>query len=408
MNRITQCMHGRGTVSGMMRHRRKPQTDVPSTYLAFMEMFRPVVFWNVTDRCNLSCTHCYSKSGPGCTIEGELTTAEALKVIDDLAEMAVPLILFTGGEPLLREDIWDLARHAGNRGLKMALSTNGTLITPHIARRIKESGIEYAGISLDGAKAWTHDRFRNFPGAFEQTIKAFAACREAGLRCGVRVTLTKENCHELEALVDLSISLGASRFCLYWLVPTGRGSDSYARLQLDQDEVTGALDLLYRKAKETDPAAMEFLTVDAPQDAIHLLASMEKDGSEDLADARGLLGSLKGGCSAGTRVANIDTRGNVYPCQFARSPEFLAGNIRDQPFSRIWSDGENPVLSRFREKDARFTGRCGICRYRDLCGGGCRVRAHAVEGDFMAEDPFCYVTEMNPAIRKQVNPPNQS
>ena len=142
MNRITQCMHGRGTVSGVMRHRHKPQSDVPSNYLAFSGMYRPVVFWNLTDRCNLSCTHCYSKSGPGRSTEGELTTTEALGVIDDLADMGVPLILFTGGEPLLREDIWDLARHAGNRGLKMALSTNGTLITPEIARRIKDSGIE--------------------------------------------------------------------------------------------------------------------------------------------------------------------------------------------------------------------------------------------------------------------------
>nr|WP_320160363.1 radical SAM protein [uncultured Methanoregula sp.] len=393
MNRITQCMHGRGTVSGVMRHRHKPPADVPSTYLAFSGMYRPVVFWNLTNRCNLSCTHCYSKSGPGCTMEGELTTAEALCVIDDLADMGVPLILFTGGEPLMREDLRNLAQHARDRGLRMALSTNGTLLTPGIAREIRECGIEYAGISLDGATAETHDRFRNSPGAFEQTVRAFAACKDAGLRCGVRVTLTKENYRELEALVDLSLSHGASRFCLYWLVPTGRGIDSYSRLQLDRDAVTEALSLLYRKAKETDPAAMEFLTVDAPQDCIHLLASMEKDKSDDLADARGLLESLKGGCSAGTRVANIDAQGNVYPCQFARSGEFLVGNIRHQPFSRIWADSANPVLARFREKQARFGGRCEKCSYRDLCGGGCRVRAHAVQGDFLAEDPFCFVDE---------------
>jgi len=400
MNRITQCMHGRGTVSGVMRHRDKPQTEVPGRYLAFSGMYRPVVFWNLTDRCNLSCTHCYNKSGPGRTSGGELTTAEAQGVIDDLADMGVPLILFTGGEPLLREDIWDLARHAKKRGLNMALSTNGTLITPGIARRIRECGIGYAGISLDGARAETHDRFRNSPGAFGRTIGAFAACKEAGLRCGVRVTLNKENCRELEALVDLALSLGASRFCLYWLVPTGRGCDSYTRLQLERDDVIGALSLLYRKAKETDPAAMEFLTVDAPQDCVHLLASMEKDGSEDLADARGLLASLKGGCSAGTRVADIDAHGNVFPCQFARSGEFLAGNVRDRPFSGIWSDSANPVLIRFRDKQARFGGRCGMCQYRDLCGGGCRIRAHAAEGDFLAEDPFCYVTDVNPVIRE--------
>jgi Fe-coproporphyrin III synthase len=393
VNRITQCMHGRGTVSDLMRHRHKPQSGVPSTWLAFSGMYRPVVFWNLTDRCNLGCTHCYSQSGPGCTTDGELTTAEAIRVIDDLAGMGVPLILFTGGEPLMRADIWELACHAKNRGLKMALSTNGTLLSFDIARRIRDCGIEYAGISLDGARAETHDRFRNSPGAFEKTIAAFAACKGAGLRCGVRVTLTKENCHELDALVDLAVSLGASRFCLYWLVPTGRGSDSYTRLQLGREEVTEALSLLYRKAKEIDPAAMEFLTVDAPQDCIHLLASMEQDRSEDLADARALLASLKGGCSAGTRVADIDAQGNVYPCQFARSSGFLVGNVRNRPFSELWGDADNAVLARFRKKQARFGGRCGVCSHRELCGGGCRVRAHAAGGDFLAEDPFCFVEQ---------------
>jgi radical SAM protein with 4Fe4S-binding SPASM domain len=393
-------MHGQGTVSGVMRHRHKPQTDVPSNYLAFSGMYRPVVFWNLTDRCNLSCTHCYNKSGPGCHIEGELSTAEAMGLIDDLAEMGIPLILFTGGEPLMREDIWELAQHAKKKGIKMALSTNGTLITTEVARRIKESGIEYAGISLDGAQALTHDRFRNSPGAFERTMAAFTSCREAGLRCGVRVTLTKENCGELEALIDLALTLGASRFCLYWLVPTGRGIESYERLQLGTKEVTEALTLLYLKAKETDPAFIEFLTVDAPQDCIHLLTSMEQDGSPDIAEARELLQSLNGGCSAGTRVANIDSHGNVYPCQFARSENFCAGNIRSQSFSRIWGDNTNPVLLRFREKQARFGGRCRNCNYRGLCGGGCRVRAYAVNGDFFAEDPFCFVERNDITVKR--------
>ena len=312
-------------------------------------------------------------------------------VIDDLADMGVPLILFTGGEPLMREDIWELARHAGKKGIKMALSTNGTLITTDIARRIRESGIEYAGISLDGARAETHDRFRNSPGAFERTVAAFASCREAGLRCGVRVTLTKENCGELEALIDLALSLGASRFCLYWLVPTGRGIDSYDRLQLGTGEVTEALTLLYRKAKETDPASMEFLTVDAPQDCIHLLASMEQDGSPDLAEARELLQSLNGGCSAGTRVANIDSHGNVYPCQFARSGEFLVGNIRNQPFSRIWGDTANPVLAPLPGKTGPVRGQvCGVYLSGSLRGrmpgpGACGERGFSGRGSLL----FC-------------------
>jgi radical SAM protein with 4Fe4S-binding SPASM domain len=400
MNRITQCMHGKGTVSGVMRHRHESLTEVPSKYLAFSGMYRPVVFWNITDRCNLSCAHCYNRSGPLCQPAGELSTAEALGLIDDLAEMGIPLILFTGGEPLMREDIWELAEHARKKGIKMALSTNGTLITTEVARRIRESGIEYAGISLDGAQALTHDRFRNSPGAFERTVAAFASCQEAGLRYGVRVTLTKENCGELEALIDLALTLGASRFCLYWLVPTGRGIESYERFQLGTKEVTEALTLIYRKAKETDPQSMEFLTVDAPQDCIHLLTSMEQDGSPDIAEARELLQSLNGGCSAGTRVANIDSHGNVYPCQFARSEHFFVGNIKNQPFSRIWGDTTNPVLLRFRQKQARFRGRCAGCTYRDLCGGGCRVRAYAVNGDFLAEDPFCFVGKNGITVKR--------
>jgi len=391
MNRITQCLHGRGTVSTVIKHRHTPPGQVPSTYLAFSGMPRPVVFWNLTNQCNLSCTHCYSRSGPDRQTGGELTTSEALALIDDLAAMGVPLILFSGGEPLLRHDIWELAGHAAAKGIKIALSTNGTLITAGIAGKIKKSGIEYVGISLDGATAATHDRFRHSPGAFDRSVAAFARCREAGVRCGVRVTLTRENFGELEDLIDLARSLGASRFCLYWLVPSGRGIAAYSWIQLGSEEVTEALSLLYRKARETDPGAMEFLTVDSPQDCVHLIQSMERDGSPDLADARDLLKSLKGGCSAGSRVANVDPLGNVYPCQFARSLDFFIGNIRERPFSVLWKDSAHPVLARFREKPAHIGGKCRECGYFDLCGGGCRVRAHAKAGDFFAEDPFCFV-----------------
>ncbi len=390
MNRITQCLHGKGTVSAVMKHRHG-KGAVPSKYLAFAGQRRPVIFWNLTDQCNLSCTHCYSASGPGRGSGDELTTAEARTFIDDLAASNVPLVIFTGGEPLVRPDIWKLAEYSRENGIKTALSTNGTLINDEVAKKIKRSGIEYAGISLDGATAATHDRFRNTPGAFDQAVAAFACCRKAGVRCGIRVTLTTENQDELGALVDLARDLGASRFCLYWLVPCGRGSDAYERLQLNAPDVTRALTLLYGKAKEIPAEEMEFLTVDAPQDCIHLLQSMEQDHAPDLEDARYLLESLKGGCSAGIRVANVDPRGNVYPCQFARIPEFLIGNIRERPFSSLWNDPSHPVLSRFREKNHHIGGKCRACRYFNLCGGGCRVRAFAASGNISSEDPFCFI-----------------
>lgn len=390
MNRITQCLHGKGTVSAVMKHRHG-NGAVPGRYLAFAGMRRPVVFWNLTDRCNLSCTHCYSASGPGCGSGDELTTAEARAFIGDLAASGIPLVIFTGGEPLVRHDIWELAACCREKGIKTALSTNGTLITADVAEKIRRSGIEYAGISLDGATAATHDRFRNTPGAFDRAVAAFARCREAGVRSGVRVTLTRENKDELGDLVDRARELGASRFCLYWLVPCGRGTGAYDRLQLGAPEVTRALSLLYEKAREIPAGEMEFLTVDAPQDCIHLLQSMERDGSPDLEDARGLIASLSGGCSAGDRVANVDPRGNVYPCQFARSPAFLVGSIRDRPFSALWNDDRNPVLARFRTRPPEVGGKCWSCTYLRLCGGGCRVRAWARSGDFSGEDPFCYV-----------------
>jgi Fe-coproporphyrin III synthase len=391
MNRITQCMHGKGTISNVIRHKNRPLAEVPGKYLAFSDRYRPVVFWNLSDRCNLACAHCYSRSGPDCETEEELSTAEALGLIEDLAGMGVPLILFSGGEPLLREDIWELARSAERHGIRTALSTNGTLITAEVAEKIRDSGIGYAGISLDGARPETHDAFRGLRGAFERSIEGFARCREAGVRTGLRVTLTRENIDELGALIDLAEAVGASRFCLYWLVPSGRGSEAYDRLQLSGSQVDDALELLYQRAKETDPAAMEFLTVDAPQDCIQLLRAMERDGSPEVAEAEALVRSLNGGCSAGTRVANIDPQGNVYPCQFARSEEFFVGNIREQPFSRLWQDGKHPVLARFRARPAELSGKCGKCGYKELCGGGCRVRAYAASGDFAAEDPFCSV-----------------
>ncbi len=391
MNRITQCLHGKGTISGMMHQKKNGGNGSRGEYLAYAAEYRPIIFWNLTNRCNLNCIHCYNRSGPANGTNNELTTEEALALIDDLAEMGVPLILFTGGEPLLREDIWTLADHARTRGIMTALSTNGTLITPDVAEQIKACGIGYAGISLDGATAQTHNRFRGRPDAFERSIAAFAHCREAGIKCGVRVTLTRENYAELPSLIDLAEAIGASRFCLYWLVPSGRGIDAYTRLQLSGDEVNDTLTLLYRRAEATDPKKMEFLTVDSPQDAIHLLAAMKRDNAADRAEAEELVASLKGGCSAGTRVANIDHQGNVYPCQFAQAEELRIGSVRDRPFSQIWEQTNHPVLSIFRERTPVFTGKCGDCRHISLCGGGCRVRALRLSGDIHAEDPFCFV-----------------
>lgn len=389
MNRITQFVHGTGTVSEVLRRRRKPQRPVPSKLLAFSDLRRPVVFWNITRQCNLRCSHCYIGAGPELRREDELTTAEAKALIDDLAGMHVPLLLFSGGEPLVRDDFWELARHAAARDLTTALSTNGTLVTPEVARRLRDAGVEYAGISLDGASPATHDRMRKMPGSFDRAVRGLESCIAAGLKCGVRVTATRENYAEIPALIDLALAIGVPRFCVYWLVPSGRGRDLNAALQLGPREVEDVLDLLYRKARELDPSIMEFLTVDAPQDTVHLMVRLQNDDQAAYASMCTLLGLAGTGCSAGDRIANIDPSGNVYPCQFAQTEALKVGNVRDRSFGDLWNDAENAVLSLFRTKTERVTGACGSCPHKSTCGGGCRIRAFAVHGDLWADDPLC-------------------
>jgi radical SAM protein with 4Fe4S-binding SPASM domain len=388
MIRITQLVHGKGTVSDALKYRRKPPDQVPSRLLAFAETRKPVIFWNVTNKCNLACTHCYINAGPGVDSSHELSLAEAKAFIADLAEMSVPLLLFSGGEPLMRKDFWELAAYATEKGLKTALSTNGTLITKEVAAKIKAAGIEYAGVSLDGANEKTHDAMRNQPGCFKKALQALKNCAEIELKAGIRVTVTRTNYREIGRLLDLSLELNVPRFCVYWLVPSGRGREIYD-IQLEPEETARILDLLYQRARDLDPDKMEILTVDAPHDGILLLNKLKEDDSPEYDNALKLLQYTGDSCSAGDRVANVDPTGNVYPCQFAQLDEFKIGNIRERKFSGLWNDPDNPVLLRFREKTKYLKGKCGYCEYKDLCGGGCRIRAYAQYGDIWAEDPLC-------------------
>nr|QNO57796.1 PqqA peptide cyclase [Methanosarcinales archaeon ANME-1 ERB7] len=388
MIRITQLVHGKGTVSEALKHREKPPDQVPSELLAFAETRRPIIFWNITNKCNLACTHCYINAGPGVDISNELSLAEAKAFIDDLAEMRAPLILFTGGEPLMRTDFWELASYATEQGLKTAVSTNGTLITKKVAARLKAVGIEYVGISLDGAKEETHDAMRNQPGCFKKVVQALKNCAEIDVKAGIRITITKSNYQELESLLDLSLELNVPRFCLYWLVPSGRGKEIYD-IQLEPEETARVFDLLYQRACDLSPDKMEILTVDAPQDGILLLNKLKADNNPEYENALKLLQYTGDSCSAGDRVANVDPTGNVYPCQFAQLEQFKIGNIRERKFSELWNDPENHVLAAFREKTKLLKGKCGSCQYKELCGGGCRIRAYAQDGDIWAEDPLC-------------------
>jgi radical SAM protein with 4Fe4S-binding SPASM domain len=333
----------------------------------------------------------------------ELSLNEAKAFIDDLAEMRIPLLMFSGGEPLVRRDFWELAAYAKSKGLKTALSSNGTLITRRVAEKIKDYGIEYVGISLDGAKKETHDAMRNQPGSFDKSVKALKNCVEIGLKCGIRVTVTKENYKEIPDLIDLSIRLKVPRFCLYWLVPSGRGKTLFDDKNLKTDEALQILDILYTKAKELDPEKIEILTVDAPQDGVYVLNKLAEDESPEYENALSLLQSTGDSCSAGNRIANVDPSGDVYPCQFAQIPELRIGNVKQRKFSEIWEDDANPILSAFRNKAKSLKGKCGKCAHRQLCGGGCRIRAYFQYRDLWAEDPFCPYNSTKSSIRKQTH-----
>ncbi len=388
MIRITQLVHGKGTVSEALKYRKKPPHQVPSRLLAFAETHRPVVFWNITNKCNLACAHCYINAESGPDGGDELSVEEAKAFIADLADMRIPLLMFTGGEPLVRKDFWELADYATAKGLKTALSTNGTLITKEVAARLKAIGIEYVGVSLDGANAETHDAIRNQPGSFKKAVQALKNCVEIGLTSGIRVTITRDNYREIASLIDLSLAIEVPRFCVYWLVPSGRGKEIYER-QLEPHETSHIFDLLCQRAKDVDPGKIELLTVDAPQDGIYLLNKLREEDSQGYEDALKLLQFTGDSCSAGDRVANVDPAGNVYPCQFAQLEEFKIGNVRERKFSELWIDSENPVLAAFREKTNLLKGKCASCVYKELCGGGCRIRAYAQYGDIWAEDPLC-------------------
>jgi radical SAM protein with 4Fe4S-binding SPASM domain len=382
MIRLTLLRHGGDTIGTAIKHRSEPSNRM----LAFTEVRRPVVFWNITSRCNLSCPQCYISAGASSA--NELSTAEAMALMDDLASMRVPLLMFTGGEPLLRPDFWELADYARDLGMKTAVSTNGTLIRDDEASRLKGSGVEYVGVSLEGATEGTHDRVRG-PGSFGEAIKGLEACVGAGLKCGIRVTATKDNFEEISALLDLTAVMGVPRFCLYWLVPSGRGRDSYLEKQLDQAQVEEVFRVLYDASKAFDPDTMEILTVDAPQDGAYLLDQLSRDGDPELEHALTLLNCTGDSCSAGDRVANVDPQGNVYPCQFLQMEEQRIGNVRTEKFSSMWNDVDNPVLQRFRNKKAMLQGQCVECSSGDICAGGCKARALHGRGSIWAPDPFC-------------------
>lgn len=342
---------------------------------------RPVVVWNLTRACNLACDHCYA-SAHARPSPVELTPAEARSVVLDLAAFGVPALLFSGGEPLTRSDLLPLVRHAVANGLRVTLSSNGTLIDEKCARAIALAGVEYVGISIDGDRRH-HDRMRRCVGAHDMARAGLQALRGAQVRRGVRLTLTQGAVSTLDAVLELVVQEQVERLCVYHLVPAGRGR----RLDdLTVDERRTILERVFEFA--ASHPAVEVLTVDNPSDGPFLLRWIARRDEAAAERCRRALRWNRGGAAgAGVALGCIDPIGDVHPDQF--SWHRVLGNVRDRPFSAIWRDPADPMVRELRRSGPRLAGPCRSCRDADLCGGGFRSRAEAVTGDPWGFDPSC-------------------
>ena len=354
--------------------------NLPPDLVRFSGMSRPVVMWNLTRWCNLSCDHCYLDARG--ETRDELGLEEGIRLIDDLAEMNVPVLIFTGGEPLLSKNFYAYSFHAREVGLRTALSTNGTLITPEVARLLAEAKIRYVGVSLDSARPEAHDKFRGVTGSHARALQGIRNAREAGLKTGLRVTLTRDNWFEIPALLDLALEEGIPRFCIYHLVPTGRGA-GIADRDVTPEQRRSVIKLLAEAAVELKDREIEILTTDSPMDGAYLLELLKDDSKRET--VRQLLTNA-GGCSTGSKVANVNHRGDVHPCHFM--PQMVVGNVRERSFRDIWIDNPVTELKALREMRGNLKGSCGKCEYLELCGG-CRQKAFHYMGDMLGEDPTC-------------------
>ena len=335
-----------------------------------------LVAWEVTRRCNLNCVHCRASAERG-PYPGELEGPKSLEIIDQIAGLGKSVVILTGGEPLLREDIFDLARYGTERGLRMVMATNGTLLTPVIAERIRSSGIQRVSISLDGANAEEHDKFRQVQGAYQASLKGIEILKEAGVEFQVNTTITKHNYRRCREILDSVMHLGAVAHHLFLLVPTGRAREM-ADQEIDALEYEKLL-LWFNQMQKKVPIHLKATC--APHFYRILRQEAHKRGEKVDFQTYGL-DAVTRGCLGGISFCFISYEGIVQPCGYL---EMKCGNLKEESFETIWANSQ--VFNRLRDFSA-YKGKCGRCEYVKFCGG-CRARAFEATGDFMTEEPLC-------------------
>jgi len=385
---ISKLYCGAVEPSDALRYNRQ-SGQLPSHLLQFSADKKPVVVWNMTKRCNLKCVHCYAKAVDPDGVD-DISTDQAKTMIDDLAAYGAPVMLFSGGEPLVRQDLVELASHATSKGMRAVISTNGTLITKEKARELKSVGLSYVGISLDGGEE-IHDKFRKVPGSFKKALEGVANCQAEGLKVGLRFTINKRNQGEVPTLFQIIRDLDVPRICFYHLVYSGRGSE-LIKEDLDHAETRAVVDLIMDETRKLfdDGKPKEVLTVDNHADGPHVYYRMLKEDPKRAAEVMELL-QMNEGNSTGRGIGCISWDGKVHADQFWRQHVF--GNVLERPFSQIWDDPNIELLHKLKDKKPFVKGRCATCKFLNICGGNFRARAEAYYGDIWAQDPACYLTD---------------
>jgi heme b synthase len=335
-----------------------------------------LVAWEITRNCNLSCVHCRASATMG-PYEGELNTATCLNLLDQIHVVGDPIIILTGGEPLLRPDIFEIARYGTEKGLRMVMAPNGTLITEDKARQMADAGIKRISISLDGATRNIHDRFRGVEGAFDGALQGIAMAKKAGVEFQINTTITKSNLDQIPAIQKLAVDLGAVAHHIFLLVPTGRGK-YIVDTEIDAQEYEETLNWFY---DQRDKAPLQLKATCAPHYYRILRQRAKKDGQKVTFQTHGL-DAVSRGCLGGVGFCFISHTGIVQPCGFLN---VACGDVTRKPFQEIWNQSD--VFLRLRDYDC-LTGKCGDCEYKKACGG-CRARAFEATGDYMAEEPLC-------------------
>jgi heme b synthase len=336
-----------------------------------------LVFWELTKRCNLKCVHCRADADNE-IFKGELDTDNIKRVIDDIVLYSKPILILTGGEPLFRKDIFTIAEYSNNKGLRIALATNGTLIERDVALKIKKSGIQRVSISIDGKDARSHDSFRGIEGSFKKAIEGAGFLKVAGVEFQFNTTITRRNVGDLEDVIQLTEKSGAKALHIFMLVPVGCGADIAGTDMLSKEKYEEVLTWLYERMKST---SLEFKATCAPPYYRIIRQKAKQEGRTFSVETNGM-SAMTRGCLAGTGVCFISNTGNVQPCGYL---PVTAGNVNEKAFKEIWE--ESKLFNELRDL-GNLKGKCGACGYRTVCAG-CRARAFYETGSYLEEEPYC-------------------